>query len=121
MKKRNAEQERKDVTKKGKMKAIWKKRIVQETGLSEKTAEWMAERVEALTDYMQYGCALIAYRKQNGDFYLVRGTLISYRNDFHKEYDIEHIENHVVYWDIEQQGWRTFQLENFLEWRPIVG
>ena len=47
-------------------------------------------------------------------------TLIYYESDFHRKYDIERIKNHVAYWDIEQQGWRTFQIENFLEWRPIV-
>ena len=62
----------------------------------------------------------IAYRKQNGEFYMARGTLIYYESDFHRKYDIERIKNHVAYWDIEQQGWRTFQIENFLEWRPIV-
>ncbi|MEO4801001.1 SH3 beta-barrel fold-containing protein, partial [Bacteroides uniformis] len=25
-----------------------------------------------------------------------------------------------AYWDAEQQGWRTFLIENFMEWRPIV-
>lgn len=49
-----------------------------------------------------------------------RGTLIHYEADFHRKYDIERIQNHVVYWDIEQQGWRTFQIENFLEWKPVV-
>ena len=24
-----------------------------------------------------------------------------------------------IFWDVEQQAWRNFQLENFLEWRPI--
>ena len=49
-----------------------------------------------------------------------RGTLIHYEADFHRKYDIGRIQNHVVYWDIEQQGWRTFQIENFLEWKPVV-
>ena len=51
---------------------------------------------------------------------MARGTLIYYESDFHRKYDIERIKNHVAYWDMEQQGWRTFQIENFLEWRPIV-
>ena len=28
-----------------------------------------------------------------------RGTLIHYEADFHRKYDIERIQNHVVYWD----------------------
>lgn len=108
------------VSKSEKLKNVWKKRIMQKTELTEKSAEWIADRVETLTDYMQYGCALIAYRRQNGEFYMGKGTLIHYEHMFHKKYDMECIQSHVVYWDIEQQGWRTFQLENFLEWKPIV-
>ena len=63
----------------------------------------MTRRILQLTAYMPYGMALIAYRKQNG-----RGTLIHYKADFHRKYDIEHIQNHVVYWDIEQQGINSF-------------
>lgn len=42
---------------------------------------------------------------------MARGTLIYYESDFHRKYDIERIKNHVAYWDMEQQGWRTFQIE----------
>ena len=31
----------------------------------------------------------------------------------------QHVEAAVVYWDIDEQGWRTFQMENFLEWRVM--
>ena len=64
----------------------------------------MTRRIRLLTEYMAYGCALIAYRKQNGDFYMARATLVYYETCFHRKYDIERIQNHVVYWDIEQQG-----------------
>ena len=37
------------------MKLRWKKRIVFEKGYTEQCAEWMAERLEALTDHLQYG------------------------------------------------------------------
>ncbi len=39
------------------MKLRWKKRIVFEKGYTEMCAEWMAERLEALTDHLQYGHA----------------------------------------------------------------
>ena len=35
--------------------------------------------VEALFDHMLCGHALIAYRKQNGEFRLVKATLVHYR------------------------------------------
>ena len=108
------------VTKSERVENLWKKLIRQETDLSDETIAWMTRRILLLAKYMQYGCALIAYRKQNGEFYMVRGTLVYYENSFHREYDIERIQNYVAYWDIEQQGWRTFQIENFLEWKPIV-
>ncbi len=108
------------VTKDERAENLWKKLIRQETDLSDETIAWMTRRILLLAKYMQYGCALIAYRKQNGEFYMVRGTLVYYENSFHREYDIERIQNYVAYWDIEQQGWRTFQIENFLEWKPIV-
>ena len=44
------------------MKLRWKKRIVFEKGYTEMCAEWMAERLEALTDHLQYGHAAIAYQ-----------------------------------------------------------
>ena len=76
------------------MKRKWEKRIMQEKNYSENTAKWMAQHLEALLDYMQYGHAVIAFYKQN-------------------------VEAAVVYWDIDEQGWRTFQMENFLEWRVM--
>ena len=120
MKKQTLGHQPNHVTKEERVENLWKKLIRQETDLSEETIAWMALRIRQLTEYMPYGCALIAYRKQNGEFYMARGTLIYYESDFHRKYDIERIKNHVAYWDIEQQGWRTFQIENFLEWRPIV-
>ena len=120
MEKQTLGHQQKYVTKDERVENLWKKLIGQETDLSEETIAWMARRILQLTAYMPYGCALIAYRKQNGDFYMGRGTLIHYEADFHRKYDIERIQNHVVYWDIEQQGWRMFQIENFLEWKPVV-
>ena len=76
--------------------------------------------VEALFDHMLCGHALIAYRKQNGEFRLVKATLVHYRGDFHKEFDPGKIDGAVVHWDVEQQGWITFQVENFLEWRLVI-
>ena len=102
------------------MKTKWKRRIMAEKSYLENTAQWMAERLADLLDHMQCGHALIAYNKQNGEFRLVKGTLIQYEPEFHKAYDPTKIEGAVVYWDVEQGGWRTFQVENFLEWNPIV-
>ena len=67
------------------MKLRWKKRIVFEKGYTESCAEWMAERLEALLDHMQYGHVTVAYRKQNGSFQLVKATLIYYEAEFHKK------------------------------------
>lgn len=97
----------------------WKRRIILEKGYIENTAQWMAERLEKLLDHMLYGHAMIAYHKQDGTFKFVKGTLIYYEAEFRKVYDPEKIEGAVVYWDVEQQGWRTFQMENFMEWRPV--
>ena len=108
MEKQTLGHQQKYVTKDERVENLWKKLIGQETDLSEETIAWMARRILQLTDYMPY------------DFYMGRGTLIHYEADFHRKYDIERIQNHVVYWDIEQQGWRTFQIENFLEWKPVV-
>lgn len=97
----------------------WKNRIMLEKEYTESCAAWMTERIDKLIDHMQYGCALIAYRKQNGAFRMVRATLIPYKNAFGKTYDATKIASTVAYWDVERQAWRTFQLENFLEWRPV--
>lgn len=99
---------------------LWKIRIMLERGYTENCAEWMAQRVEELVDYMQYGCALVAYHKQDGTFKMVKATLLPYRDTFRKEYDILKVTGTVVYWDIDLQAWRSFLLENFLEWRPVV-
>ena len=101
------------------MKTRWKRRIVMEKSYPESTAQWMAERLERLLDHMLYGHAMIAYHKQNGDFKFVKGTLVYYEAEFHKAYDPAKIDGAIVYWDVEQQGWRTFLVENFMEWRPI--
>ena len=101
------------------MKARWKRRIVMEKSYPEGTAQWMAERLEALIEYMQYGHAAVAYMKQDGTFKLVKATLIHYENEFHRNYEITRVTGTIIFWDVEQQAWRNFQLENFLEWRPI--
>lgn len=98
----------------------WKKHIMDEKGYTETCAEWMAGRLEKLIVHLQYGHALIAYHKQNGEFCLVEGTLIGYEHSFGKQYNAEQIKSTLVYWNVEQQGWRTFQVENFLEWKPFI-
>lgn len=102
------------------LKQKWKLRIMLEKDYTEKAATWMTERIESLIDYMQYGNALVAYRKQDGTFKFVKATLLPYESMFRLKYDIRRIEGHVVYWDVDIQAWRSFQLENFMEWRPIV-
>ena len=110
---------RKAVSKNEMMKGKWKRQIMLEKDYTEQCSEWMAERLETLLDHMLYGHAMIAYHKQNGDFKFVKGTLIYYEAEFHKVYDPTKVEGTIVYWDVEQQGWRTFLVENFMEWRPI--
>lgn len=102
------------------MKAKWARRIVLEKNYTQSGATWMAERLATLIDHMQYSHAAIAYHKQDGSFCLVTGTLRYYEASFQKKHDITRIQSAVVYWDVELQSWRTFQLENFLEWKPIV-
>lgn len=102
------------------VKENWKRRIVLEKEYSEECARWMAERIAALIEHMQYGHALIAYRKQTGEFQLVRATLVYYESAFRRKYDVRRIQGAVVYWNTELQAWRSFQLENFLEWRVIM-
>lgn len=101
------------------LRNLWKIRIRLEKNYTEECASWMAERLEDLIDHMQYGYALVALHKQDGSFKLVKATLIPYESYFRKEYDIMRITGAIVYWDVDLQAWRTFQLENFLEWRPV--
>ena len=60
------------------------------------SVQWMAQRINSLLEYMQYGYALIAYRKQDGSFYMGRGTLVSYESDFKKKHDMTSIKAHVA-------------------------
>lgn len=101
------------------LRSLWKIRIILEKGYSEECAEWMAERLESLIDHMQYGHALVAYHKQDGTFKFVKATLLPYESMFKRGYDIMRVTGTVVYWDVDGQAWRSFQLENFLEWRPV--
>ena len=68
---------------------------------------------------LQYGHALIAYHKQDGTFRLAKATLLPYKADFRKDYDITRVTSTIAFWDVELQAWKTFQLENVLEWSPI--
>ena len=111
---------RKAVSKNEMMKGKWKRQIMLEKDYTEQCSEWMAERLEALLDHMQYGHATVAYRKQNGSFQLVKATLIYYEAEFHKKYDPAEVEGAVVCWNVDEQRWTTFQVENFMEWRPVV-
>ena len=51
--------------------------------------------------------------------FMVKATLIPYESFFHRFYEMERIESTVVYWDVESQAWRSFQLENLLDWSPV--
>lgn len=101
------------------MRQKWEGRIMREKEYSRNTAQWMAQRLEDLLDHMQYGYAFIAFHKQDGAFKFVKATLIHYEAEFHKKYNPAGVEGAVVYWDIDEQGWRTFLMENFLEWRVM--
>lgn len=104
-----------------KTKTQWIRHIMQEKGYPETTARWMANRIESLIDYMQYGHALIAYRRSiNGEFQFVKATLIYYKHDFKKEYKADKIQEAAIFWDVEQERWRRFRIENFMEWKPMV-
>ena len=84
MGKEKTEFEEKFVSKTEKTKKLWEKRITENTTLSMESVQWMAQRINSLLEYMQYGYALIAYRKQDGSFYMGKGTLVSYESDFKK-------------------------------------
>lgn len=88
-------------------------------GYSEECAEYMAQRLIDLIDHMQYGYALIAFHKQGTIFKMVKATLMPYESFFHRFYEMERIESTIVYWDVESQAWRSFQLENLLDWSPV--
>lgn len=97
----------------------WEKRFVLEKGYSEECAKHLARRLATLIDHMHYGYALVAFHKQDATFQLAKATLIPYESFFHRKYEVQRVEGAVVYWDVEQQAWRSFQLENLLEWRPV--
>lgn len=103
------------------VKRRWARQIVQEKGYTQTTAIWMAERIEALIDWMQHGYAVIAYRRAiDGEFQFVKATLIYYRYDFKREYEASKVQEAVMYWDVEEGKWKRFRLENFLEWKKTV-
>ena len=66
MGKEKTEFEEKFVSKTEKTKKLWEKRITENTTLSMESVQWMAQRINSLLEYMRYGYALIAYRKQDG-------------------------------------------------------
>lgn len=96
-------------------------RIMQEKEYTEECAKWMVNRIERLVDHMQYGHALLAYKRQDGEFKLAKGTLLYHARAFGRAYSLEQMKGGtLVYWDVEAQGWRNLLVENFLEWRPVV-
>ena len=103
------------------VKKRWIRHIVQEKGYAQTTAIWMAERIEALIEWMQHGHAVIAYRKAiNGEFQFVKATLVYYKYDFKREYEVSKVQEAVIYWDVEEQKWKRFRIENFLEWKKVI-
>ena len=101
------------------LRELWKVQIILKKGYTESCASWMAQRIESLIDHMQYGYVLVAYYKQDGTFKLVKATLIPYEAGFRRKYEIARVTSTLVFWDVEQQAWRSFQLANFLELKPI--
>ena len=102
-------------------KEMWKKHIMQEKGYAETTAKWMADRIEALIDHMQYGHVVIAFHRGiDGKFQFVKATLINHGHDFKREYDATRVQEAVMFYDLEEKRWKRFRIENRLEWKPIV-
>lgn len=101
-------------------KEVWKRRIMNEKGISEKCAERTVRMCIKLIERMQYGHAMIAFRKQDGTFCLEKGTLVGYEKFFHKEYHIRKEQESILYWSVEQHAWRRFLIENLLEWKATV-
>lgn len=99
---------------------VWKRRMMAEKNYPKEKAVQIVERLKALATYMQKDYAIIAYYKLDGNVQLTRGTLIPYSRHFNQPFDIAKIHSTFAYWDIEQGGWRTFQIENFLEWEAII-
>lgn len=99
---------------------LWKRRIVQEKGYPESIAERITRRLKSLAEYMQYGHAIIAFYKKDGTFQLVTGTLISYQREFQHPFSVQQVHSVFTFWCMEAKGWRTFQIENFLEWKPMI-
>ena len=91
---------------------VWKRRIVSEKGYSETIAERIAEKVKSLANYMQYGHAIIAYYRQNGNFQLVTGTLISYNRDFHHSYDMTQVHSTFIFWCMEEKDRKSTRLNS---------
>ena len=111
----------KKLQKREQVKERLKYRIMLEEECTEQCAEWMVNRIENLIDHMQYGHALIAYKRQDGKFTLAKATLLYYEQTFKKAYGLEQVNGGtLIYWDVEAQGWRNLMAENFLEWRPVV-
>lgn len=84
--------------------------------------------ISLLLDMLATGGARFTFRKQNGETRLAVGTL---REDIVTEIDAEamndprertaeesHDGAHVVYFDIEKHGWRSFCTEDFLSLDP---
>lgn len=99
---------------------VWKRRMINEKGISEKCAEQITQKVIKLTERMQYGHAMIAFHKQDGTFCLEQGTLVGYEKFFHRIYRITQEQESIVYWNMEQHAWRRFMIENLLEWKATV-
>lgn len=79
------------------LRNLWKIRIMLEKNYTETCATWMTRRIESLIDHMQYGHALIAYHKQDGTFRLAKATLLPYKADFRRDYDITRVTRYIKY------------------------
>lgn len=99
---------------------LWKKRIMAEKEIPAIDARQMADKIMNLICYMRNGYVIIAYRKQDGKFCMEKATLMNYEKEFQRKFEVERIPNSIPYWSIEKNAWRTFRMENLLEWKKLV-
>ena len=94
------------------LRNLWKIRIMLEKNYTETCATWMTRRIESLIDHMQYGHALIAYHKQDGTFRLAKATLLPYKADFRRDYDITRVTSTISLnyeWNFGASfGWKPY-------------
>ena len=99
--------------------AMWCKQMKDNKGWNHDQCMDQVSLIIQVLQQMLRGYAAISYLQKDGTPKLARGTLAYYEHFFNTPFQWVNQNGTIPFWDGDAKVWRTFQVENLLDWRLV--